>query len=703
MNKTTRIVTVTLAVVLAVLPLLALFGVLFIAPSQYEKTFYGALDEKYERLKDVEGKKIVIVGGSSVAFGFDSEKLEQAFPGYKVVNFGLYADLGTKVMLDLSEDHINEGDIVIVAPEMDTQALSLYFNGESTLKAADDRPFMLFKTKWANLEDLWGGLWGYLSGKLSYLFGEMPDPQGVYNSGNFNEWGDIDPEKFPRQENTMAGGYDKNNPTKLHESTYDPAFVDYLNEYIGKAEKKGATVFYGFCPLNESAIDLSLASAGETAADKREALSQSVMAYLEDALDCPVLAAPNFYGDIYFYDSNFHLNDAGVKLHTAYYIDSLKEALEEAAVGATNAALSEEGSLLVQGNFVFRRLSDGTYALCDVKDIMAGVSAVCIPGTVRVGDDVAAVSVLEKAALAECAKAQTVMLGEDFSLSMLDEAVFDDMPFLQEVYLFCEPFALQASTARESLLKYYVNETAYDAFAQQDGFEDALLNSTPLVASEMAGIIDEFYAEYLAYMENAPEIEDSYFLYRMTMDGTFAIYGLTELGLQQTTLPIPATVLFEEQEYDVSEIESFAFSQATNLRSLVVGQESNVTGFANRFLYGSSVQTLYLYVDVTNFGAAVNPALLDGVADGFKISVYGEQRLDDYKNDYSWSSFNSDNYYTLNTTPEAELSQSLQNAPVDEGPVMHPILKTALWLSLALVLFFGTFIALSYFDKRKKN
>ena len=63
----------------------------------------------------VEGKKIVIVGGSSVAFGFDSQKIEQAFPGYKVVNFGLYADLGTKVMLDLSEDHISEGDIVIVA------------------------------------------------------------------------------------------------------------------------------------------------------------------------------------------------------------------------------------------------------------------------------------------------------------------------------------------------------------------------------------------------------------------------------------------------------------------------------------------------------------------------------------------------------------------------------------------------------------
>lgn len=702
MKRSTRIATVALATALVLLPFLALLGVLFLVPSQYTHTFYAALDEKHSRLEDTEGKRIVIIGGSSVAFGFDSEKIEEAFPGYKAVNFGLYADLGTKIMLDLSEDDIREGDIVIIAPEMDRQALSLYFNGESTLKATDDKPSMLFETKWDNVEDLWGGLWGYLSGKLSYLFGDKPNPSGVYNSANFNEYGDIDPDKFPRTENTMTGGYDKNNPTVLHESTYDPAFVDYVNDYIKKAEEKGASVYYGFCPLNASAIDLSLAEEGQTAAEKRRALSEGVMAYLEAALDCSVLSAPNFYDDAYFFDSNFHLNDAGVMLHTAYYIDSLRAALSgEQSSAATDAALTEEGSLLVQDNLIYRRLSDGTYALCDVKAIMAGVSSIRIPGRVRVENGTAAVSKLEKAALDKCAKAQTVMLDGDFSFSLLDEALFDDMPFLQEVYLFCEPFDLQVSENRESALKYYVHESAYDAFAQKSGFAGVLLNQTPLVAAEMASIIDEFFAEFLAYMENAPEIEDDYFVYRMTMDGTFTIIGLTELGLQQSILQIPATVLFEEQEYAVTGAEGFAFSESTVLSSLIVGQDSQITGFTNRFLYGSSVKTLYLYIDVTNFGAAVVPALFDGVADGFTLSVYGQERLSEYENTYRWDKFGA--FYTLNTIAEADLIESLQSAATNNGPTLHPILVTAVWLVAILAVVFGVFIVLAYFYKRKKQ
>ena len=713
MNKSTRIITVTLAVLLVLLPLLALFGMVFALPSQYDKTFYGALDEKYERLKDIEGKKIVIVGGSSVAFGFDSQKLEQAFPGYKVVNFGLYADLGTKVMLDLSEDHIKKGDIVIIAPEMDTQALSLYFNGESTLKAADDRPSMLFKIKWDNIEDLWGGLWGYLSGKLSYLFGEKPDPQGVYNSANFNEYGDIDPAKFPREENTMAGGFDKNNPTKLHESTYDAAFVDYLNNYIGKAEKKGATVFYGFCPLEENAIDLSLASAGESAAEKRQSLSDSVMAYLEANLDCPVLAAPNFYADLYFYDSNFHLNDAGVKLHTAYYIDALKKALGEQSVGATDAALLEEGSLIVQDNLVFRRLFDGTYALCDVPATVSAMTNVYIPGKINTLAGEAAVSVLEKEALTKCAKAQTVILGDGFESELLKDSIFGDMPSLSRIYLFCDPMPIEVTLTDESTpyygFAYYVLPDSYDAFLAQSTSEHILLEENSNSRNTEAYFKDKIageFAELVEYLANAPEFADGDFVYRKTMDGTLIIVGLSEFGLTQRVVKIPATVTYEDEELAVTDVDSFAFSQATVLESIIVGEGSNINQFANRFLYGSSVKTLYLYIDVTSFGAAVNPMLVDGVAEGFKVSVFGETRLSEYKNDYSWSFLDNAEYkyYTLNTLTETELLESLANAPVGSvGEAVHPVLVTALWLVLALVVFFGIFIALAYFDKRKKS
>ena len=89
----------------------------FLLPCQYNDTFMGELKYKVHLLEETPGPRIVLIGGSSAAFSVDSELLEQEFPEYSVVNFGMYAALGTTVMLDLAESRIREGDIVILLPE----------------------------------------------------------------------------------------------------------------------------------------------------------------------------------------------------------------------------------------------------------------------------------------------------------------------------------------------------------------------------------------------------------------------------------------------------------------------------------------------------------------------------------------------------------------------------------------------------------
>ena len=131
-------------------PLLALiiaFAIIFIPPymtyrtvfiedSVYDNVFVAALGDKYARLKSIEAPKIAVVGGSSVAFGLDSEELSR-HTGREVVNFGLFATLGSKIMLDLSEDGLRAGDIVVFAPELDEKTLSLYFGARSAWQAID--------------------------------------------------------------------------------------------------------------------------------------------------------------------------------------------------------------------------------------------------------------------------------------------------------------------------------------------------------------------------------------------------------------------------------------------------------------------------------------------------------------------------------------------------------------------------------------
>ncbi|MBR2650986.1 MAG: hypothetical protein IKD45_04930 [Clostridia bacterium] len=311
-------------------PLLALiiaFAIIFIPPymtyrtvfiedSVYDNVFVAALGDKYARLKSIEAPKIAVVGGSSVAFGLDSEELSR-HTGREVVNFGLFATLGSKIMLDLSEDGLRAGDIVVFAPELDEKTLSLYFGARSAWQAIDASRELYDTVYRHNGEELEAEKAAFVTEKREYLKDGAPDPSGVYNRKSFNTYGDI---SYPRPYNTMALGYDPNTTFTLTPEIVSEDFLEYFNSYCERLRQRGVTVYFSFCPIN----DMSLAE-GTT----EESLN-AMQEYLEGALNCKVISSLSDYiidwG--YFYDTNLHLNDAGVKLRTERLINDLRFALD---------------------------------------------------------------------------------------------------------------------------------------------------------------------------------------------------------------------------------------------------------------------------------------------------------------------------------------------------------------------------------------
>ena len=204
-------------------------------------SFYGGMKIKTDRLNSVQDKKIVIIGGSSVAFGVRSDLMEQEL-GIEVVNFGLYANLGTKYMLDVAKDSINEGDIVIVAPEQNSQSLSTYFNGEAVWYSADGNFGLLNKVPWSDKGELFNSFLKFVSGKFGYWKdGKKPCPDGVYNVNSFNEYGDI---SYDRKYNVMSGGYDAGTPILFRNDVISKDFISYLNDYDKDLKKKNYNPFY---------------------------------------------------------------------------------------------------------------------------------------------------------------------------------------------------------------------------------------------------------------------------------------------------------------------------------------------------------------------------------------------------------------------------------------------------------------------------
>ena len=129
-----------------------LLAAVFCTPAQYDATFLGALRDKAALLVgDGDKPRIIVAGGSGAAFGQDSELLTSLVPGYDVVNFGMYAGLGTAVMLDLAWPDLRAGDILIFSPEQSEQPLSLYINAGSMWQAADGEFALLTHLRRADL------------------------------------------------------------------------------------------------------------------------------------------------------------------------------------------------------------------------------------------------------------------------------------------------------------------------------------------------------------------------------------------------------------------------------------------------------------------------------------------------------------------------------------------------------------------------
>ena len=130
-----HVLPILLAFLLVIPAILLLWG--FALPTQYGETFLGQLSAQVDRLSESPGQRIILVGGSSVPFSLRCDLLEAALPGYTVIDFGLYADIGTSVMLELLEPELRSGDLVIIAPEQN--ALNNNWSADSLWQGLDGR------------------------------------------------------------------------------------------------------------------------------------------------------------------------------------------------------------------------------------------------------------------------------------------------------------------------------------------------------------------------------------------------------------------------------------------------------------------------------------------------------------------------------------------------------------------------------------
>lgn len=430
MRKFKITVKIIAAILVVILPFAAVPTLALALPAQYGESFTSVLCDKVDRLAEIDEPKIVVVGGSSVAFGLDSEMIER-YTGMPVVNFGVYAALGTKLMLDLSRDFIKEGDVIVLAPELDAQTLSMYFNAGTTLEATDGRFDILSRVPGEHLFSLLGATWNFAADKISYMqSGTYPSTTGAYDPDNFNEYGDI---VYERVENVMSLYYDPNTTVDLSPEILDPEFKDYLNKYIKYCEKKGATVYFSWCPVNEMSI------AEDTKSDERIAEFES---FMQDNINCTFISDINDYilDAGYFYDTNFHLNDAGV---IARSVNLTRDLLLEIGIPVAVTEKIPEPPALPEIDlrffgedenakyFEYTSLDSGAYMITGVKDEYKHMTTLTVP----LGYDTYKVTHIGARAFDGTAL-ETLVLTEDTNVRNIMNGAFKGASSLKALYIY---------------------------------------------------------------------------------------------------------------------------------------------------------------------------------------------------------------------------------------------------------------------------
>jgi hypothetical protein len=286
-----------------------------------DNSYVAAVLEKDRLIRTTPSPKIIMVGGSNLAFGTDSKLIQDSL-GLNVINMGLYAKIGLRYMLAQVTPYIQQGDIVLVVPEYD-QFYGDYIEGDNTLNTAmlytptDRIPDfirsysiidVILRPRAENARRSFLRAAAAAVGKKGEFF--PPDTNPVYNRHSFNQYGDAVAHLTRKGKDPDSIYVGALPPMK----NFNPDAIDVLNELYDAAMKNGARAYFMYPSYMDSAYVVN-----------RDAID-SLTEKLREGMKMPIAGNPAefVYPKTWFFDTRYHLNAEGRAMRTQVMIRRLK-------------------------------------------------------------------------------------------------------------------------------------------------------------------------------------------------------------------------------------------------------------------------------------------------------------------------------------------------------------------------------------------
>lgn len=288
-----------------------------VAPYRPNPTlFWAATRLKHERLAGAPSPRLVLVGGSNLAFGFDSQTAAAAL-GMSVVNMGMDAGLGLDFLLNEVTGPLRAGDVVVLSLEYELfiglrggQAASLARVLEQRPEGARHLAPISVKTL---LDHGFGFVHWIVVNARKGLDGRIIT--GPYGLSTFDDHGDavwhLDRPQRPVLLKAME---------RFHRNAFDGATIGVLNRFHRDCRRRGVRVYLSHPPLPDhygAPIDPRVAEIA-----RRLAAEVGI-----PALDRP---ADMFFPAGDFYDTEYHLRRRARADRTQRIVAALRRAPDRA-------------------------------------------------------------------------------------------------------------------------------------------------------------------------------------------------------------------------------------------------------------------------------------------------------------------------------------------------------------------------------------
>jgi hypothetical protein len=261
--------------------------------------------DKHHRLESIKSPRIILVGGSNVAFGIDSKELERKV-GLPVINMGIHASLGLEFMLNEVKPDIGKGDIIILSPE--------YYlsKGEDDLisrtinfypRATSFQATTFYEQKVKELANCVRKIQKNISQRNN-----ITDTNNIYKRSAFDENGDF----IAHLSTESLRKVDDTHP--IQKGDYS-MYIEKLNDFQEYANKRGAKVYFSYPSYAQSAFI------------KYEDAIRFYETQLNEKLRIKILNKPETfaYPNDYFFDTVYHLNSVGRQKRTAFLIEAIQK------------------------------------------------------------------------------------------------------------------------------------------------------------------------------------------------------------------------------------------------------------------------------------------------------------------------------------------------------------------------------------------